>query len=391
MKIALVSPYDYPYPGGVTEHIHYLDLHFRRWGHGVKILAPSTYDEDELQDNVIKVSGTIFPLPLSGSKARITLSPRIYHRVKRILQREQFDIVHAHEPMMPVLPLAVLRHSHAVNIGTFHAYRKSHAGYNYGKHLLQPFFDKLHGKIAVSPAAAELVCRYFPDTYRVIPNGIDIESFGGANVRPLPAYEDGRPTILFLGRLEKRKGFEYLLRAFPYVLARFPNARLVVAGAYSDEDKEPYARYVAEHRIPGVEFVGYIAPEQKPHYYASCDVFCAPSTGFESFGIVLLEAMAAGRPVVASDIEGYRTVLAHGRQGILVEPENECALAEGLVYLLNCPELCKQMGIEGQRTAADYSWERIAGHVLDYYREVIERVRKVIGPPWWAFSTGTDS
>ena len=377
MKIALVSAYDYPYPGGVTEHIHYLDLHLRRLGHTVKILASSTYDEDELQDNVIKVSGTVLSLPLSGSKVRISLSPRMYHRVKSILQREQFDIVHVHEPMMPALPLVVLRHSHAANIGTFHAYRKNHAGYNYGKHLLRPFFNKLDGKIAVSPAAAEMVCRYFPDTYRIIPNGIDVESFAQAAAQPLPAYADGRPTILFLGRLEKRKGFEYLLRAFPYVLAHSPQARLVVAGAYNDEDKEPYAHYVAEHNIQGVEFVGYVAPEHKPRLYASCTLFCAPSTGFESFGIVLLEAMAAGRPIVASEIEGYRQVLEHSRQGLLVEPENERALAEALLHLLSHPEMQERMGAEGRRTAADYSWERIAGRVLDYYREVLERKRKV--------------
>ena len=139
MKIALVTPYDYPYPGGVTEHISSLDRIFRQWGHEVWVLAASSRDEDELDDNVLKVSGVV-PLPSSGSVARISLSPRVYRRVKGILRDLAVDIVHLHEPMMPVLPLIVLRHSRAVNVGTFHAFREnSNPGYEYGKHLLQPF------------------------------------------------------------------------------------------------------------------------------------------------------------------------------------------------------------------------------------------------------------
>ena len=373
MKVALVSAYDYPYPGGVTEHIRYLDLYLRRWGHAVKILALSTFEKSELPDNFIKVSGTALPLSLSGSISRVSLSPAIDRRVKHILEQEQFDIVHAHEPMMPAVPLAALRHSHAVNIGTFHAYRESHAGYNYGKHLLQPFFDKLDGKIAVSLVARDMVARYFPDDYRVIPNGIDWENFSRPDLAVLSEYADGRPTILFLGRMEKRKGFPFLLRAFPFVLHEFPTARLLVAGAYSKEDVEPYLRYVQEQNIAGVEFIGYVDSERKPLLYCSCDVFCAPSTGFESFGIVLLEAMATGRAIVASDIPGYRQVLQNNQQGLLVPPENEQALAEALIYLLRRPDLREQMGREGKQTATNYSWERVAGRVLDYYREVAAR------------------
>jgi len=378
VKIALVTPYDYPYPGGVTEHISNLSRCFREWGHSVKVLAPSTYDDNALQDEVIKVSGSVFTVPLSGSKSRISLSPRIYRRVKSILAREQFDVVHLHEPLMPALPLVVLRHSHATNIGTFHAYRESHAGYYVGKHFLTPFFAKLDGKIAVSTAASEMVGRYFPDNYRLIPNGIDFETYSRMSDQPLPAYQDGRPTILFLGRLDKRKGFEYLLYAFPLVLARFPSARLVVAGGYTDEEKEPYVQYVQEHRIPNVEFVGYVPSDQKPRYYASCTVFCAPSTGFESFGIVLLEAMAAGKPIVASNIVGYRTVMQDGQQGLMVAPEDEHALARALIQLLSNPQLRAQMGEEGHRTAARYSWRQVATMVMDYYCEVMEKQGKRI-------------
>ncbi len=371
MRIALVSPYDYPYPGGVTEHIAALDRVFRQWGHDVWVLATSSKDEEELRSNVLKVAGGVFPLPSSGSVARVSLSPRAYRRVKSILREMCFDVVHLHEPLMPLLPLAVLRHSHSLNVGTFHAYREdSHPGYEYGRHLLQPFFDRLHGRIAVSEAARDAVYRYFPAEYTIIPNGIDYD-FYSREVEPLPEYGDGRPTILFFGRLEKRKGFEYLLRAFARVRKRIPNAQLLVAGAYSREDKEPYVLEARREGIHGVRFLGFIAHDEKPRCFRSCDVFCAPSTGFESFGIVLLEAMAAGRPVVASNIPGYRSVLTHGREGLLVQPGDPEGLADALIRLLEDPAERARMGACGQATARGLAWDRVARRVMDYYLQLL--------------------
>ena len=373
MKIALVSPYDYSYPGGVTEHIAHLDAHFREWGHEVRIIASCSKDEDELEDNIIKVSGVVFPIPASGSVARISLSPSLYQRVKRILRQERFDIVHLHEPLMPALPLVVLRHSHAVNVGTFHAYRESHVGYEYGKPLIKRFIDKLDGRIAVSEAARDLVARYFPGEYVIIPNGIDVERFSSPRIKPLPQYRDGKFNILFVGRLEKRKGVKYLLRAFSYVKAEFPNSRLIVVGAYDAKDTRPYKRYVRRHRLEDVVFVGYASAEDLPRYYRTCDLFCAPSTGFESFGIVLLEAMAAGKPIVASNIAGYHNVLQDGAEGLLVEPKDEKALAEAIIRLLKDSELRQRMGERGRAKAPSYSWDKIAQRVLDYYQELLER------------------
>lgn len=375
MKVAQVSPYDYPYPGGVQEHIFYLDKHLRRLGHEVWILAPSSADDDELQGNVIKVSGAVFPVPFSGSVARVSLSPRVYHRVKKILREGQFDIVHLHEPMSSLLPLAVLRHSKTVNVGTFHAYRESHAIYEYGKRIFEPFFDRLDGKIAVSEAAWNTVARYYPGEYLVIPNGVDVERFGGPGVEPLPRYMDGKLNILFVGRLEKRKGFRYLLRAFAYVKAAFPQARLLVVGAFDKDDKAPFVRYARRHRLRDVKFIGRVPAEEIPRYYRTAHVFCAPSTGFESFGIVLLEAMAAGVPIAASDIPGYRCVLTHGQEGLLVEPENERALAEAIIRLLRDSDLRQWMGQQGQAKARQYAWEKIAKRVLEYYEELLARRR----------------
>lgn len=375
MKIALVSPYDYPYPpGGVQQHIQYLARQFSSKGHQVKIIVPSSRDEKELGEQIIKATGMIVSVPLSGSIAHIGVGPRMYRRVKKVLERERFDIIHLHEPAQP-LALFTLRHSQTVNVGTFHAQREGHPVYRHGKRVLKLFMERLDGKIAVSEAARDTVAPYFPGEYVIIPNGVDLELFSGPGVKPIDEYMDGRPNVLFLGRLEKRKGFRYLLQAFARVRQEIPRARLLVVGAYDEDDKEPFVRYAREKRILGVRFIGHVSDEEKARYCASCDVFCAPSIGYESFGLVLLEAMAAGKPIVASNITGYNNVVSDGEEGILVRPENEYALSEAIVYLLRNPSLRGEMGQKGQAKAARYSWDKVSQEVLDYYQVLLARKR----------------
>jgi phosphatidyl-myo-inositol alpha-mannosyltransferase len=375
MKLALVSPYDFAYPGGVTEHVANLAEQFRASDHEVHIIAPSSDDEAEptaTGDAMVHRIGRVVSIPANGSVARITLSLRAYLQAKRLLQAEQFDLIHLHEPMMPALPLTVLRHSNTTNIGTFHAFRARPLTYFYSKPVIQPFFRKLHGRITVSTAARDFVGEYFPADYRVIPNGIDFERFHQVHP-PLDELADGRPTVLFVGRLEKRKGLRFLLRAWPRVLERQPDARLVVVGR--GRPLEGYRRFAAHQGWSenDVMFAGYVASEDLPRYYQAADVFCAPNTGQESFGIVLLEAMAAGAPIVASDIPGYRDVLEHGEQGLLVPPQDPDAIAEALIRLLGDAEVCARMRMCGQAKARWYDWPRIAAQVLDYYADVLER------------------
>jgi phosphatidylinositol alpha-mannosyltransferase len=372
MKIGLVSAYDYPYPGGVSEHIHHLEEEFTRLGHSVKIIAPSSSNSEELErGNVLKV-GSVVPIPSNGSVARITLSLRLSGRVKQILRQEQFDVIHLHEPLLPALPVTVLRHSHALNIGTFHAYQNRSLAYFYGQKILRRFFNKLHGKIAVSRSALQFVGKYFPGDFTVIPNGIDLRAFH-SGVEPLSEFNDGSLNILFLGRLEKRKGFEHLLRAFPYVKRNFGKVRLIVAGAYSDDDKAQFESLVERDGIGDVHFVGFVSPEMKPRYYRTCDLFCAPSISGESFGIILLEAMAMGKPIVTSNVEGYRDVVHHGEEGLLVPPKDEMALAVALTRVLADKELREKMGQNGQQKALDYSWAKVARRVLNHYHQVGEQ------------------
>ncbi len=372
MKIALVTPYEYPYPGGVTEHVAHLDQCFREWGHEVKIIAPVGQDVENVPDNVIAISSSITSIPFSGSVSRVTLSPRIYLPVKRLLRRERFDVVHIHEPLTPALSLFALRHSRTVNVGTFHAFReKRHLALETVAPLIEPLIHKLDARICVSEAALELISHYFPAEYLIIPNGIDVARFSGPQVAPIERFNDGRPNILFVGRLEKRKGFRFLIRAFPYIAEAFPDARLIVVGAYEKEDKEPFLRYARMHHLSGVKFVGCVSAEEKPRYYHTCDVFCAPSTGFESFGIVLLEAMAAGKPIVATDILGYRSVMEDGQEGFMVQPESEHALADAILRLLRNPAMRQEMGERGRRKAAAYDWPIIARQILGLYEQLV--------------------
>ena len=378
MKIALVSPYDYPYPGGVVKHIFYLEREFRRVGHDVRIIAACSEDVGDVPEQVIKVSGSIAHIPFAGSTARITLSPLVYRRVKKILEQEQFDVIHLHEPMTPTLPLSVLRHvplsPQSVVVGTFHAYREdNYPGYEYVKRVLDRFFERLDGCIVVSEVVREYMISYFPGDYRVIPNGIDVERFSNPALRPIEQFDDGKLNILFVGRLDKRKGFKYLIRAYARVKEAIPRTRLLVVGAYDKEDKAEFVLYARKHGLRDVRFIGPVSEEDLPRYYRTCDVFCAPSTGFESFGIILLEAMAAGKPIVASDIDGYRTVLQDGMEGLLIPPEDEQRLADGLICLLKEPALRERMGRQGQAKAQYYSWQKVAQQVLDYYQELLER------------------
>jgi phosphatidylinositol alpha-mannosyltransferase len=295
---------------------------------------------------------------------------RGYVQLKQLLTFQGFDIVHLHEPMMPALPLSVLHHSHTINVGTFHAFGRSNMAYFSGKQVLKPFFNRLHGRIAVSGPARDFVGRHFPGDYRIIPNGIDYARFATRLEPPIERFEDDRLDVLFVGRLEKRKGLEHLLRAWPTVHAAVPQARLLVVGGGRRIDG--YRRWVRAHGWNEVHFIGHVSPEDLVRYYQTSDVFCAPSTGQESFGIVLLEAMASGRPIVASRIPGYAEVLQDGSEGILVEPRSSAALATGLIRMLRDPELRRAMGERGRRKAARYDWSHVAVRVLDYYEETID-------------------
>jgi phosphatidyl-myo-inositol alpha-mannosyltransferase len=374
MKIALVSPYDFAHPGGVTNHIRALDAEFTRLGHDVRIIAPASRKKVPALGNRFIQIGKPRSVPASGSISRISLSLHLAPDIKAALKRERFDVVHLHEPFMPMLCSAVLRFSDGLNVGTFHAYHGS-PGYGLGRPLTTILLNrrnrKLAGRIAVSEPAKAYAGKYVSGGFTIIPNGVDLERFN-PRVQPVPGYDDGKTNIVFVGRLEARKGVKFLLEAYQRLKKRYPDIRLIVVGPGVNLRRR-YELKVKMSKIKDVVFTGSVPHEELPRYYQTAHIFCAPATGKESFGIVLLEAMAMGKPIVATSIAGYSSVITSGEQGLLVPPKNSQALAEALERLINNKTLRGEYGAAGLETAKGYDWSIIARRVLDYYARAAEK------------------
>ncbi len=369
LKIALVSPYGYPHPGGVNDHIRNEYEQLRRLGHDAWIITSKYGKERESEGHVIRF-GTGFAFPANGSIGRVTLGWRFKDQARRMLAEHRFDVLHFHEPFVPFLSPTVLDQSDTVNIATFHAFGGFSPSYWLGQRWAARLAPRLDGRIAVSGAARHFISRYFPGEYRIIPNGVDLEL--AARAEPHDELRDGTLNILFIGRLEERKGLIHLLKAYQRLRKRHVDARLLVIGI--GPKLREYRRYVGLRQIRDVEFLGRVTDAEKAGYLASADIFSAPSTGQESFGIVLLEAMAAGVPIVASDIHGYKNVIQRNVQGLLVEPRNNKQLAAALYALARDPELRHEMGEAGRRRASEYSWRRVTEQVVDFYHEVRDAV-----------------
>jgi len=374
MKIGLVCPYDYSFPGGVAIHVSYLARYFLSMGHQVKVIAPCSKNNiPHFGEDVIKV-GRPFSMPRNGALARISLSPWIPAQAKKILAEERFDIVHIHEPFVPLLSLTTLLESNSVNIGTFHAHLGKTRAYQLGQPIFRRWIGKLHGKIAVSRVARDCVSRYFPGDFQIIPNGVDLDLFS-PQVSPREEFADGKVNILSVSRFEPRKGLCYLLNAYGEVKRRIPDARLIIV-APKTRASYKYKEIVERNKLSDVIFVSSVSSSELPSYYSSADIFCSPAIGGESFGIVLLEAMASGKPVVASNIEGYNDVLNHGEEGLLVSPKDEEALAQALLSLTKDKSLRQQMGAKGRIKAKEYSWKYIAQKIIDYYATLLNNPDK---------------
>jgi phosphatidylinositol alpha-mannosyltransferase len=367
MKVGLVSPYDFATAGGVNDHVRNLAVQLQKHGHESRIFAPSSRADVGFDRARFYRIGTPIAIPANDSVARITLSFHLANRVAAIIAEERFDVLHFHEPLLPALPMTMLRMSTTANVGTFHAFGRSNVGYYYGRPLLQPYLAHLHRAIAVSEPARDFVRRYFPAfSMHVIPNGVDIDVYR-PGLAPIRHLRDDNINILFVGRLEKRKGLGDLLRAYRAMNSRVPHVRLIIVG--DGPLRGRVESYVSRHRLPNVILAGYVPQSVKPRYYSSADIFCAPATGSESFGIVLLEALASGLPVVATEVPGYMSVLEPGKDSVTVPPKNWRELAASLVILARDAELRRRLADYALHKSRRYAWETIASEVVEVYDE----------------------
>jgi phosphatidylinositol alpha-mannosyltransferase len=374
MKVCMVTDNFYPYVGGIAEHVHFLASELRKRGHVVKVLTANIGGRmmecmESTPDEVhVKRIGTGWVVRSNHSFARVSVGWRPVGQIRKYFNEERFDVVHVHGSLAPTLPMAAIQASRTLNVVTFHAGHDQSLGYALFRSELRPYFNAVQGLIAVSETARISCAKYFPGPYRIIPNGIDL-TFFRPDAGRVPGLDDGRPRILFVGRFEPRKGLKHLLTAMPEIVKHVPNVELVVVGTgllgYS------YKSYLSLEVQQHVRWAGLVQNEERPRYYASCDVYCSPATGQESFGIVLLEAMATGKPVVASDIDGYRSVMTDDQEGILVPPRDPPALAEAIVSILLDREAARRYGEKGRERAQQFSWPTLAERVESYYEELV--------------------
>jgi phosphatidylinositol alpha-mannosyltransferase len=360
LRIGICAPYDLGRAGGVNSHIRAQARALRARGHEVRVFGASSAP---LSDGELALSGCL-SLVIGGTETGMGVDPRSWFGVGRLLRSERFDLIHMHEPLMPLVPWFVLRQAAVPVVATFHTHREQgHRWYGRYHWLLDPLMRRVHTRLAVSDAARRTVTRDFPGDYEVVPNGIDVDRFRVPTPRP-PDMPADRRFVLYVGRLEPRKGVDRLLRAMPAVQQQAPDTRLVIVG-----DGPGRAALESLAREIGVDvlFTSRVPDLVLPAYYRAADVVCSPALGDESFGIVLLEAMAAERPIVATRIDGYAEILTGAGSARLVNVDDPPALAHAIVSLLAAPDLRQSLGARGAAFVRAYDWSAIARRLEAIY------------------------
>lgn len=360
----MVSPYAFNVPGGVQFHVRDLAEHLLSQGHDVRVLAPA--DEDADLPDYVDPAGRAVPVPYNGSVARLLFGPVTAARVGRWIDRGGFDVLHVHEPFAPSVSMLAMMAADGAVVGTFHSSTMRSRVLLTLMPLLEAQLEKLSGRIAVSPEALRTIHRHegAADAL-IIPNGVYVDRFAGAPLVPRWRGSDDRPTIAFLGRLEEpRKGLSVLLEAMPRLLDARPGLRLLVAGP---GDPGEALRHTTARVRAATEFLGMVSEPDKASLLRSVDAYVAPNTGAESFGIILVEAMSAGAPVVASDLPSFTDVLAGGAAGAMFRTGDPDALAGTVVRLLGDPGERAALSAGGALRARDFDWPRVSADLMDVY------------------------
>jgi len=364
MKVGLVCPYSFDIPGGVQGHVADLARTLIELGHDVSVLAPGD-DDGDFPDFVVP-AGRSVGIPYNGSVARLSFGPVFYTRVRRWMRAGNFDVLHLHEPVAPSLSMLALMVADGPIVATFHTANPRSRMLTTFQGMLQPFLEKITGRIAVSELARQVQVEHLGGDAVVIPNGVDVAFYAAA--RPLPGYPRPGGTIGFIGRFsEPRKGMSTLLDALRLLRPGRPHLQLLVAGSGDEEELLQRAGNDADLVRP----LGLISTVRKASLLHSVDVYCAPNTGGESFGMILTEAMSAGCPVVASDLDAFSRVLAGGAAGVLTPVEDAPALAAAIDSLLDDPERRAALVTAARKSVAAYDWPSIAARVVKVYETVI--------------------
>ena len=366
MRIGLVCPYSWDIPGGVQAHVRDLAESLIAQGHSVSVLAPGEDDSPGLPGYVV-AAGKAVPIPYNGSVARVQFGLVSAARVRRWLRDGDFDVVHVHEPAPPSLSLLTCMIHDGPLVGTFHMATTRSRFLSMFDSVLQPFLEKLTGRIAVSPAARRVIVEHLGADAVVIPNGVAVEHY--AHAEPLAGYPRIGGTIGFIGRYdEPRKGMDLLVAALGKLAPDRPDLRLLVAGR---GDAQAFLASLPAGLADRVDLLGQIDEADKARMLRSIDLYCAPNTGQESFGIILLEAMSAGTPIVASDLEAFRRVLAGGRAGRLFAKGDVGALAASLAEVLDDADVRRQLSQAGRRAVAPFDWSVVSAKIMRVYEMAI--------------------
>jgi phosphatidyl-myo-inositol alpha-mannosyltransferase len=370
MRIGMVCPYSFDVPGGVQSHVLQLAEVMRSRGQDVSVLAPAS-PHVALPEFVVS-AGRAVPIPYNGSVARLQFSPAVHGKVRRWLADGDFDVLHLHEPNAPSLSMWALRIAEGPIVATFHTSTTKSLSLAVFQGVLRPWHEKIVGRIAVSDLARRWQMEALGSDAVEIPNGVDVARFASAPL--LDGYPRPGKTVLFLGRYdEPRKGMAVLVDALPGLVEHFPGVQVLIVGRGDEDELRNKAGGLAGH----LRFLGQVDDAAKASALRSADAYCAPNTGGESFGIVLVEAMAAGTPVVASDLHAFRRVLRDGDAGLLVPAEDGAALAAGLVAVLEDDGLAKRYVAAGADAVRRYDWSVVANQIMRVYETVAGAGMKV--------------
>ena len=364
MRIGICAPYDLGRAGGVNTLIRAQAAALRRLGHDVCVFGATSAP---LPDGEVSL-GACVSMVVGDTETGFGVDPRSWWTVKRLLRSRRFDVLHMHEPLMPLPSWFVLRQATVPVIATFHTYREQgHRWYPKYKWIFDPLMARVQLRLAVSEAARRTVAAHFSGDYEIVPNAIDTGKFARPSPRPA-AMQTDRRHVLYVGRIEPRKGVGVLIHAMAAVQATVSGVRLVIVG---DGPGRQSIESLARELNVDVVFAGRVSDEDLPAYYRSADVVCSPALGDESFGVVLLEAMAAGRPIVASNIAGYAEFVGPAGSARLADVGDSASLAREICAVLNDSSLARTLGERGAKAAQRYDWAVIAKRLEEIYRQVL--------------------